>query len=210
MTESRFASIDIGSNSVKLLVAERRENRIFFPVSETVYITRLGEGFLAHRLGEPAIRRTLDAIREFSRICAESNVTGIAAVGTSALREASNQQEFIARASEAGILIEAISGQEEARLSYIAVRHDKLWKDAVNLYVVDIGGGSTEIIHGIGMGDLPASRISLPLGAVRLTEAALRSDPPAIAQLAQAVLSVDETLHAVSPLCGSFAPVGAD
>src|SRR5258706_2503550 len=208
MTESRFASIDVGSNSVKLLIAERRENRIFFPVSETVYITRLGEGFHAHRLGEPAIRRTLDAIREFARICAEFEVSGIAAVGTSALREASNQQEFIARAAEAGISIEAISGEEEARLSYIAVRHDRLWKDATNLYVIDIGGGSTEIIHGIGLGDLPASRISLPLGAVRLTEAVLRSDPPTIVQMTQAALSVDNTLHAASPVCGSFAAVG--
>src|SRR5207244_4422610 len=85
MADERFASIDIGSNSVKLLIAERRSDGAFVPVSETVYITRLGEGFHAHRLGEPAIRRTLDAIRDFTRLCAEFGVMGIAAVGTSAL-----------------------------------------------------------------------------------------------------------------------------
>ena len=208
MAEERFAGIDIGSNSVKLLITERKEDGSFVALSETVYVTRLGEGFHAQRLGEPAIRRTLDAIREFVRICSENGVTAAAAVGTSALREASNQREFLDRAAEMGITIEAISGEEEARLSYLAVRRDELWKRAPNLYVIDIGGGSTEVIHGIGSTEYPASRLSLALGAVRLTEAELRSDPPTVVQLTRAYAAADVALSESPTAKGTYIPVG--
>jgi exopolyphosphatase/guanosine-5'-triphosphate,3'-diphosphate pyrophosphatase len=208
MTEARFASIDIGSNSVKLLIAERHVNGSFTPISETVYLSRLGEGFHACRLSEPAMRRTLDAVREFARLCMDFNVQGIAAIGTSALRGAANQQDFVYRAAEAGIPIEPISGEEEARLSYLAVRRDPFWIAAPSLYVIDIGGGSTELIHGTGQAEAPDTRISLPLGAVRLTEAALRSDPPTVAQITHATELVDNAFLQLQLAPESFTAVG--
>jgi exopolyphosphatase/guanosine-5'-triphosphate,3'-diphosphate pyrophosphatase len=192
MPNERYAVIDIGSNSVKLLIAERHADGRFEPVIDTSRTTRLGEGIQARRLGEEAMRRTLDALAEYRSLCKEYGAAQIAAVGTSALRDAANQDEFISRAAELGIVVEAISGQEEARLSFAAVRKDERWRTAENLLVVDIGGGSTEVI--VNAGNAVGERVSLPLGAVRLTEACLHSDPPTVQEMADASHKAGEAL----------------
>src|SRR5579872_211377 len=184
MSNPRFASIDVGSNTVKLLIVEADGEGGFRPLLETVRTARLGEGMHARRLREVAIRRTLEALEEFASLCREYGVVQIAAVGTSALRDAANQEEFIKRARRVGVEVAAIPGEEEARLSFTAVRRDAFWRHAERLLVVDIGGGSTEIILGDRMGMRQHS--SLLLGAVRLTEAVLHSDPPTIQQISEA------------------------
>ncbi|HZT43877.1 MAG TPA: Ppx/GppA phosphatase family protein [Chthonomonadaceae bacterium] len=199
MATARYASIDIGTNSVKLLVADL-DGREARPILDRSAITRLGEGMEtslpstfsgrsepAQRLQEPAMRRTLDALEEFMHLARAQGAYAIAAVGTAALREAANRDEFLRRAQQrCGLDIEVLSGEEEARLTYLAVRRDALWRTAPRLIVLDIGGGSTEIIQGQPYSDAIAACFSLPLGAVRLTETYLRSDPPTITQLSAA------------------------
>lgn len=194
----RFASIDIGTNTIKLLIVERTVEGRFVPVLETSRTTRLGEGVVAGRLWEAAIRRTLDGLREFVQFCEEQGVTEasrIAAVGTAALRDAVNREEFLARAREIGLTIEAIPGEEEARLSFLAVRRDPLatLQDARKpLLVIDIGGGSSEVILSNAAGTDVGKRVSVPLGAVRLTESFLLSDPPTVQQIADAGRRIEE------------------
>lgn len=183
-----YSSIDVGTNSVKMVIADLADGgaRRLYDNSVT---TRLGEGMQAQagRLREVPMRRTLDALAGFVGIACERGVRGIAAVGTAALREAENRDEFLRRAQErCGLTIEVISGEEEARLSYLAVRRDPHWRAFPRLLVIDIGGGSTEIIEGEPNGDAIASRRSVNLGAVRLTERYLKSDPPTVTQLAAA------------------------
>jgi exopolyphosphatase/guanosine-5'-triphosphate,3'-diphosphate pyrophosphatase len=183
-----YASIDVGTNSVKMVIADLSDGgaRRLYDSSVT---TRLGEGMQAQagRLREVPMRRTLDALAGFVGIAREQGVRGIAAVGTAALREAANRDEFLRRAQErCGLAIDVISGEEEARLSYLAVRRDPHWRAFPRLLVIDIGGGSTEIIEGEPNGDAIAARRSVSLGAVKLTERYLKSDPPTVTQLAAA------------------------
>ncbi|CCW36700.1 Ppx/GppA phosphatase [Chthonomonas calidirosea] len=195
------AAIDVGTNSVKIIVVDATAGceRLLY---ENTLICRLGEGMQAYgmRLKEAAIRRTLEALEELVQQARAHGAQQIAAVGTAALREAQNRDEFLQRAQERlGIPIEVISGTEEARLSYLAVRRDPMWRESPRLMVVDIGGGSTEVIVGDSAGKDIAFRVSLEVGAVRLTERFLRSDPPTLAQLdgaSQAVRAALEHLPA--------------
>jgi len=191
------AAIDVGTNSVKIIVVDASADceRLLY---ENTLITRLGEGMQAYgmRLKEAAIRRTLDALEELVQQARAYGAEQIAAVGTAALREAQNRTEFLQRAQERlGLTIEIISGQEEARLSYLAVRRDPVWRESPHLTVVDIGGGSTEVIVGASEGKNIAFRVSLDMGAVRLTERFLRSDPPTLAQLDGASRAIREALE---------------
>jgi exopolyphosphatase/guanosine-5'-triphosphate,3'-diphosphate pyrophosphatase len=195
-----YASLDIGTNSVKLTVADlagggaRR-------LSDQALVTRLGEGMEAHgnRLREVPMRRTIEAIADFVAQARAVGAREIVAVGTAALRSAENRDDFLRRVQErCGLTIEVISGEEEARLSYLAVRRDPHWRDCARLWVIDIGGGSTEIIQGKAHSEAIASRISVNIGAVRLTERHLRADPPTVAQLAAANQTAMEAFAAVA------------
>jgi exopolyphosphatase / guanosine-5'-triphosphate,3'-diphosphate pyrophosphatase len=191
---SLYACIDVGTNTVKMVIANLdggRAERVW----EQSNNTRLGEGMQAQtvRLRELPMRRTQDAIAEFARVAAEHQVKALVAVGTAALRDADNSAEFVERVRLAcGVEIEVIPGEEEARLSFLAVRRDPHWRDKPSLSVIDIGGGSTEVIQGEADSPAIASRISLNVGAVKLTERFLRSDPPSITQLADANRFVQE------------------
>jgi exopolyphosphatase/guanosine-5'-triphosphate,3'-diphosphate pyrophosphatase len=204
----RCAVIDVGSNSVKMLIAERDAAGQFTPLHFMSETTRLGEGAHLRRLMEVSIRRTLEALKGFAAACRDYGVERVAAVGTSAVRDAANQEEFVTRAREAGVEVEVIPGEEEARLSFLAVRLDPLWRDARSLLVVDIGGGSTEIIRGEPDSNRMASRVSLALGAVRLTGAALRSDPPTVQEMNEADAFARRALEGLDPPPGEYTAVG--
>jgi exopolyphosphatase/guanosine-5'-triphosphate,3'-diphosphate pyrophosphatase len=197
--------MDVGSNSVKLLLADRDEAGEFTLHREFVQITRLGEGMHACRLREAAMRRTIEKLQEFLATCQNSGVEGLAVVGTAALREAANGDEFVERAHDVGVPLERISGIEEARLSYLAVRLDSHWRSYPLITVIDIGGGSTEIVR--GGGDV-AERRSIKLGAVRLTERALHSNPPTIHEIAEASQLAGTLLEEVLPVTGAGIAVG--
>jgi exopolyphosphatase / guanosine-5'-triphosphate,3'-diphosphate pyrophosphatase len=196
MTE-RFAAIDVGTNTIKLVVAERDAHGSYATVHETAQTTRLGEGMHARRLREAAIRRTLDGLREFVTTCRELQVSAIAAVGTAALRESANGDDFVSRARAVGVEVLPISGDEEARLSFLAVCSDPLWREAESLLVIDIGGGSTEVIYG-GRRSSSPQRTSIPLGAVKLTEIALRSDPPTLREMDEANDLAAQAFHSLA------------
>ena len=192
------AAVDIGTNSVKMTVAARGEARLRV-LLDTTRITRLGKNVdAAGRLDPEAVRRTLDVLAEFARLAREHGAAHIAAVGTSALRDAENGPDFVAQAAQTlGGTVEVISGDREAHLVYTAAKGDPdlaLPRD-VPLAVVDIGGGSTEFV--LGNGDAITFRDSLQLGAVRLTERALPSDPPTKDELAAARRLADKALAAI-------------
>ncbi len=172
------ASVDIGTNSVKMTVA-RLGDRLEI-LADTTKITRLGKGVDASgRLDAEAMRRTLEALGEFAAEAKRLGAERIGAAGTSALRDAANGAEFVAEAERAlGGTVEIISGDREAHLIYTAAQRDPdlSLPDAGTLAVMDIGGGSTEFV--LGRNGVIVFRNSLQLGAVRLTERALPSDPP--------------------------------
>lgn len=192
------AVIDIGTNSIKLLIARRLPDGGFEPLIEKSEVTRLGEGLANRRLSETAMLRTLQRLKYYRETCRQYGVNQVTAVGTAALREASNRSVFARMAAEeAAIVLDVISGEEEARLSYLAVLSDPKWREAGKLAVVDVGGGSTEIIAP-QEDDSGLLRISLPLGAVRLSEQYLRSDPLPIGQLDSATREVNRSLSRIS------------
>jgi exopolyphosphatase/guanosine-5'-triphosphate,3'-diphosphate pyrophosphatase len=172
---ARYAAIDIGTNTVLLLVAERR-GAGFFPVVERAEITRLGRG--VDRRGEldaEAIRETVEVLGRFAAEARQLGARGIACVATSAARDARNGAAFFEAArAAAGLVPEVISGFEEARLIYASA-----WRDfgasGPALAVLDVGGGSTEFTW--GRGSSPLGRESLQVGAVRLTERSAVADP---------------------------------
>lgn len=139
-------------------------------------VVRLGEKI--HENGillKEAMSRGLQTLSQYLERCRAMEVQDIFAAGTSALREAKNSGDFLRRAErELDLLIEVISGEEEAQLSFLAVARD-LKERGKTLLVVDIGGGSTEFI--LGKGDQIRQWMSLPLGSVRFTEQFLKSDP---------------------------------
>jgi len=183
--KSRVATIDIGTNSVLLLVAARDGQHVRALV-ERATITRLGEG--VDRTGElapAAVERTLACLREYADEIGRWDVDAVAAVGTSAMRDAAGGEAFCDAAEAVlGARPSVISGEREAQLTFDGALMG-LEPEGV-LAVFDIGGGSTEIIVGArigrGRGTLARAK-SLDIGAVRLTERHVRHDPPLPSEL---------------------------
>ncbi|MGI4789628.1 MAG: hypothetical protein ACRYFS_12345 [Janthinobacterium lividum] len=184
----RLAAIDIGTNSTKMIVADVSDSGLLTVVDEQSDVTRLGEGVASsRRLSDAAMVRTLEAIVRFAEAARALGTETVLGAGTSALRDAANGSEFIAQVKEkSGVEVQIITGDREAHLAYAAVRSDSSLHipDDAALLVFDIGGGSTELILGYATG---VGRFkSLDIGAVRLTERFLKSDPPSLHELAQA------------------------
>jgi exopolyphosphatase/guanosine-5'-triphosphate,3'-diphosphate pyrophosphatase len=171
----RVASIDIGTNTILLLIAEVDEKKLR-PLFEMETIVGLGKGLQKEgALSQEAMKRGFQTLARYQEQCQTMGVQKIFAVGTSALREAKNSGDFLKMIEEKlNLSIEIISGEEEAQLSFLAVIRDlKELKKAI--LVIDVGGGSTEFI--LGKGDRITQWVSLPLGSVRFTEQLLFSDP---------------------------------
>ncbi len=174
---SVLASIDIGSNTVKLLVAEVGSGRELKVVAREKELVRLGhETFLTGRLSAEAVQAGTDAIDRLVRRARTAGAEAIRAVATCAVREAENAEEFVqAVRARCGLEVEVISGEEEARLITLGVRSE-FPASCDPVFLIDIGGGSTELVVFDGERVLFAE--SLELGAVRLAEKYLRNDPP--------------------------------
>lgn len=196
---ARYAALDIGSNSVRSLVAEvsqdRKTGRPLVTTLETDRsVTRLGASvFKTGRISEDAIQLVTTQLKRMTASYRELAVTAVRAVATSAVRDASNQEEFLVRASEAaGAQVEIISGQEEARLIHLGVQ--SRWPhDNKRILIIDVGGGSAEFI--LSDQGRMAAAFSKPVGAVRLTEMFLQSDPPANEELHHMDRYIEEKLE---------------
>jgi exopolyphosphatase/guanosine-5'-triphosphate,3'-diphosphate pyrophosphatase len=164
----RRAVIDIGTNTVKLLVAEVQQGQVV-PLLSKDLTTRLGEGVNEHgKLLPAAIARTVTAVHDFHREAETYHVTRCIALTTSAARDAANRDEFLDQVHQAcGLEVELISGDREAELIFRGVSSDPEWSGKPIL-VMDVGGGSAEFIQGAG-GKMEIFQ-SLLLGALRLTE----------------------------------------
>ncbi|MBI5688365.1 MAG: Ppx/GppA family phosphatase [Verrucomicrobia bacterium] len=181
MIASRLAAIDIGTNTIKLLVAAV-EGGTLTALHEDSQTTRLGEGVSStKRLTPEAIERTVVGLASFVGKAREMGASKILAVATSGAREGRNTAQFLARAREmAGLDVEIISGEREAELIFAGVSTDAALRGQ-RLLVMDVGGGSAELIA--GQSGRIERRVSVPAGAVRLTERFLHSDPVSTAEL---------------------------
>ncbi len=205
-----LAGIDIGTNSLRLLIAETGPDSIREIYSDRM-ITRLGQDLdRTGLLSRDAEDRSLHALVSFSESIKRYGAVHTAAIGTSALRNALNADDFIPRVvARTGIPIRVVSGQEEARLTLLGVMQ-ALRKPSINLkdeiesaIIVDIGGGSTEIM--MVQPEKETLMESLPLGAVYLTDRFIRHDPPAIDEalgLKKAVKAIIE-LHCDRVKCNA-------
>jgi len=165
----RAAVIDAGTNSIKFHVGEQQPDGAWRPVRDRADVTRLGEGLQASGRIEPApLERTIEAIAGMVRDARADGASEIAAVGTAGMRQATNRPAVVAAIRDrTGISVEVISGEEEARLAYVATMSSRRLGDAP-VVVFDTGGGSTQFT--VGRGTSIDRRFSLDLGAVRLTE----------------------------------------
>jgi exopolyphosphatase / guanosine-5'-triphosphate,3'-diphosphate pyrophosphatase len=164
----RYAVIDVGTNSVKLHIGERAGDGVWTRVVDRSAITRLGDGLRqSRRLGAEPMERTAEAISAMAAEARDHDVAGIAAVGTAGLRIADNGRDFVHAVQErCGVLVEIISGEEEARLAYVAATSGLPTHGS--RVVVDTGGGSSQFTFGTD--DRVDERFSVEVGAVRFTE----------------------------------------
>src|SRR5579884_3790418 len=178
----RYAAVDIGSNSVRMEAAEVNDAEAPRILASEREVTRLGASvFRTGRVSQEAMEFLSGALGRMAAIYRKLDVTGVRAVATAAVRDAGDQQEFLARASAAlGSDVEIISGQEEARLIHLGVQ--SRWPHPKERFlIIDIGGGSAEII--LSEHDRIGQAFSKPLGALRLQELFLRGDPPKASDL---------------------------
>jgi exopolyphosphatase / guanosine-5'-triphosphate,3'-diphosphate pyrophosphatase len=185
---ARLATLDVGTNSILLLVAELGADGELHAVDDRCRIERLGRGVdESGQLDPEKIRGALDAMREYAEAIRAAGATTVAAVGTQALREATNAREFLDPAAEIlGVPVEVIGGEREADLSYLAAARS--FPGLGEMIVMDVGGGSTELI--VGRGAKRERAVSVPIGSVRLHER--HGD-----NRAALALAVDEALAAV-------------
>lgn len=187
------AVIDIGTNTLLLLVVDDQLRRLV----DLCRFGRLGKGLDASgRLDPNAIARSLEICREYRRIMDDHGVGAPAVIATQALREATNARDFIAPAE--GILgapVEVIGGAREAELAFTSVVRSLRQLAGTAFVVADVGGGSTEVI--VTDGSRVVSADSVPIGAVRMTERHLASDPPTAAELAALDADIDRQLAAL-------------
>jgi exopolyphosphatase/guanosine-5'-triphosphate,3'-diphosphate pyrophosphatase len=194
MSEQLLAAVDCGTNSVRLLVSRLVDGRLV-EVDRRLHLTRLGQGVDATGQFHPeALARTLDAMADFGAELDELGVTRRRVVATSAARDAANSADFFTGArARLGVDAEIIPGEEEARLSYAGAVGALPDLDQPVL-VMDIGGGSTELV--LGSDGQARKAISLDIGSVRLRERSLHSDPPTPAEVAAATAHIDGLLDA--------------
>lgn len=173
----RLAAIDIGSNSIKLVVAEASTSDSFAVLAREKEVVRLGHDTLRdNHLAAPALQRAADCIGRFRQIAETCEAKNIVAIATASVREADNAAEFIeAVERQTGIRVEVLSGIEEARLIGLAAAQGCAMR-GVPIINIDIGGGSTEI--SLVQDGSPAALFSIKLGAVGLTQRFVVSDPP--------------------------------
>lgn len=189
----RLAAIDVGTNSIRLVVAELDSAASYRVLDEERAQTRLGEGlYESGMLGAEAMRRSLEALSEMRALAEGIGVEELRAIATAAVREANNGAAFLQAAEdEAGVRIEVISEDEEARLAFRSVRKHFPLSDRPAA-IVDIGGGSLEVI--LSAGGMIEQMHSLPLGAVRLTERYVGSDPVSVAEWRALRKAIDRVL----------------
>lgn len=198
----RLAAVDIGTNTLLLLVAEAAagtDDGGVRALRDECRFGRLGQGLdRSGRLAGDAIERSLDILREYRQIMDAAKVDLVVAVGTQALREAENARDFLAPAE--AILrapIEVVNGEREADLVYRSVVAAFPELAAGDLVVADVGGGSTEIIA--GRGGAVRSLISLPIGSVRLGERHLHGDPASPDETRALLADIDRHLGQLDP-----------
>lgn len=192
------AGIDCGTNSIRLKIARVDADGIHDIVPRMLRVVRLGEGVdETHRFADDALERTYAAAREFAAVLAEHRVDALRFVATSATRDAENRKEFEDTIeSILGVRPEVISGTEEADLSFLAATAMTSRDDLEPPFlVVDLGGGSTELVVGGDGEGTPATQVraafSMDIGSVRMTERHLRSDPPTQRQIDETVADID-------------------
>lgn len=176
-----FAVIDVGSNAMRFQLAAVEEIGAYEVVSQERTPVRLGHSVFETGFLDPVARaQALAAIAQYKRVASGHQVRTLRAVATSAMREAADGLAFVMEAAECGVPLEILSEQDEARLIGLGVASG-LRDDVVLGLFVDIGGGSVDLA--IGNRSTIFSTFSLPLGAVRLTEHFLKSDPPAVDEI---------------------------
>ncbi len=194
---TRVGAIDCGTNSIRLLIADAAADGMLRELHRETRIVRLGQGVDATGEFAPeAIARTRAALTDYARLLARFEAANVRMVATSATRDAGNRQEFFAMTAEVlacaapGAVAEVITGEEEAALSFHGAVAELNCAEAPFL-VVDLGGGSTELV--LGTTDVQAS-FSADIGCVRLTERCLHTDPPTATEVAAAREVVRERL----------------
>jgi len=193
----RYAAVDIGSNSLRWQVGEILPGKPMEVLAAERSVTRLGESvFRTGAISPEAMELVCQKLQEAAREIRRFDVVATRAVATAAVRDASNQHVFVARAAEAlGAPVEVISGQEEARLVHLGVQ--ARWPHPrQRILIVDLGGGSAEAILAEN-GNL-VQAVSKPLGAVRLTESFLKNDPPTRLELHQLDEFIQEKIAAIA------------
>jgi exopolyphosphatase / guanosine-5'-triphosphate,3'-diphosphate pyrophosphatase len=198
----RVAVIDCGTNTIRLLVADPGEGDTLVEVDRRLELVRLGQDVDAtHRFHPDALARTFTAVDTYAERIHELGVERVRFLATSAARDVSNGEElFEGVRSRLGVDVEVISGDEEARLSFLGALSGGPVSEGPVL-VMDVGGGSTELILGDLDGSVRVAR-SLDMGSVRIRERFLQEDPPTSSQVAAARDFVDGLLD------GSGVPVG--
>jgi exopolyphosphatase/guanosine-5'-triphosphate,3'-diphosphate pyrophosphatase len=207
----RLATIDIGTNTTLLLVAEvaKRDDgdgtvRV---LAERAEITRLGRGIGADGgLGRPGIERTLAVLADYAAVARAHDAT-LHAIGTEGLRRATNARDFLEPAAKIlGAPVEVIDGDREAALTFLAAERSFPSQTQGTTVVIDIGGGSTEII--VARAGRMEFRRSLPMGSVRLTEKHVRSDPAGAIEIAAVTDEIAQHLMNVPFPAGAITLIG--
>lgn len=190
----RVAAVDVGTNSTRLLVADVQGGRVR-PVERRVVVTGLGAGVDAvGRLAGAGVARTLEVLASYSEAVRSAGAARLRAVATSAVRDAANRGEFVARAANAlGVSLEVIDGEEEAALSFLGAAGGVA--EPGPYLVVDVGGGSTEFVFGIAA---PSFTRSLDLGSRRITERFLPRFPAGAGALAAARRAAGDAFAALT------------
>lgn len=188
----RVAIIDIGTNSIKFFVGERNEDGTIQTIVDKNDIAQLGEGLRETGLICPeALERNAQSVAAFAKEAIENGAEKIVSVGTMALRTAKNSADFVARVKElCGVEVQVIPGEEEARLSYLAVLSGLPLEEGGELVIFDTGGGSTEFIF--GEGTTLKNRFSVNLGALIITENFFSDDPVKEGSVDAAIAYIDE------------------
>ena len=189
----RYAAIDVGSNSIRMLAAEVSAQGEFTDLISERRVVRLGENvFREGRMSPAAMDLACQVLAGLAESYRRLEVLAVRAVGTAALRDSTNRAEFLARATQIlGTPVEVISGLEEARLIHLGV-HARWPQPQRRVLIVDIGGGSAELI--LSESGHMAEAFSKPLGAVRLTEMFLKTDPPDARELGRLQKYIQERI----------------